>query len=74
MRRNEWTASWSTRSNEAVRSESPVRLPRNAWLVKNRPMGDAKVVLPHNAWVRGIAFDSSGETVLTAGYDGRLVW
>ncbi|MCB9938973.1 MAG: hypothetical protein H6823_12065 [Planctomycetaceae bacterium] len=36
--------------------------------------GDAKVELNHNAWVRGIAFHPNGEAVLTAGYDGRLVW
>ena len=36
--------------------------------------GEAKVELNHNAWVRGIAFHPDGETVLTAGYDGRLVW
>ncbi len=36
--------------------------------------GDAKVEFNHNAWVRGIAFHPNGETVLTAGYDGRLVW
>ena len=36
--------------------------------------GDAKVVFNHSAWVRGIAFHPNAETVLTAGYDGRLVW
>ncbi|MEO8497609.1 MAG: hypothetical protein ABI614_21285 [Planctomycetota bacterium] len=36
--------------------------------------GEAKAELNHNAWVRGIAFHPNGETVLTAGYDGRLVW
>lgn len=36
--------------------------------------GDAKVEFNHNAWVRGIAFHPNGEAVLTAGYDGRLVW
>jgi WD40 repeat protein len=36
--------------------------------------GDAKIELNHNAWVRGIAFHPNGETVLTTGYDGRLVW
>jgi WD40 repeat protein len=36
--------------------------------------GDTKVEFNHNAWVRGIACHSKGETVLTAGYDGRLVW
>lgn len=28
----------------------------------------------HESWVRGIGFDKSGQTLLTAGYDGRLVW
>lgn len=36
--------------------------------------GEAKVALDHNAWVRGIAFHPDDQTVLTAGYDGRLVW
>lgn len=27
-----------------------------------------------NAWVRGITFDSTGSTMITAGYDGRLIW
>ncbi len=37
-------------------------------------MGEAKVALDHEAWVRGIACHPQGESVLTAGYDGRLVW
>ena len=28
----------------------------------------------HDSWVRGIAFDSQGETVISAGFDHRLVW
>lgn len=36
--------------------------------------GDAKTEFNHNAWVNGIAFSPDGETVLTAGYDGRLIW
>lgn len=35
---------------------------------------DAKIAFNHSAWVRGIAFHPIAETVLTAGYDGRLVW
>lgn len=31
-------------------------------------------VLPEKSWVRGLAFDSTGKTLVTAGYDGRLVW
>ena len=27
-----------------------------------------------DAWVRGIAFSRDGSQVITAGYDGRLVW
>lgn len=26
------------------------------------------------SWVRGLAFDHGGETLVTAGYDGRLIW
>lgn len=28
----------------------------------------------HDSWVRGLAFDPSGEVLLTAGYDGKLLW
>ena len=28
----------------------------------------------HESWVRAIAFANKGETVLTGGHDGRLVW
>lgn len=31
-------------------------------------------VLPEKTWVRGLAFDSAGTTLITAGYDGRLIW
>ncbi len=34
-------------------------------------------VLPlegHESWVRAIAFDTAGETLITGGYDGRLLW
>lgn len=34
----------------------------------------AKVELPAESWVRGIAFSPDGKTVVTAGYDGKLVW
>jgi len=27
-----------------------------------------------DSWVRGMAFDHSGKTIVTAGYDGRLIW
>jgi len=35
-----------------------------------------RVSLPdeHESWVRGMAFAPDGETLLTAGYDGRLIW
>lgn len=33
-----------------------------------------KVQFPAEAWVRGIVFDHAGETVITGGYDGRLIW
>lgn len=36
----------------------------------------AKTMLPgeHESWVRGLAFTPDGKTLLTAGYDGQLVW
>lgn len=35
----------------------------------------AKVGLAgHESWVRAMAFTADGQTLLTAGYDGRLVW
>jgi WD40 repeat protein len=33
-----------------------------------------KVKFPAEAWVRGLDFTSDGKTLLTAGYDGRLIW
>ncbi len=36
---------------------------------------DAKVTFAaHDSWVRSFAFSKSGDTVITAGYDGRLIW
>lgn len=34
----------------------------------------SKVELSVGSWGRGIAFDPAGENVLTATYDGRLIW
>jgi len=34
----------------------------------------SETVLDVNAWVRGIAFADKGKTVITGGYDGRLIW
>lgn len=28
----------------------------------------------HDSWVRGMAFDPANQTVVTGGYDGRLIW
>lgn len=35
-----------------------------------------KTVLPgeHDSWVRGMAFTPDGATLVTGGYDGRLIW
>ena len=34
-----------------------------------------KVVMPgHETWARGIAFSNDGKTVVTSGYDDRLIW
>lgn len=33
-----------------------------------------KTQLPVEAWVRGMSFDHAGATLVTAGYDGRLIW
>lgn len=36
---------------------------------------DAKVELvAHDSWVRSFAFSTSGDVVITGGYDGRLIW
>ncbi len=37
--------------------------------------GDKKIELSgHDSWVRAIAFTPDGATILTGGYDGRLIW
>lgn len=28
----------------------------------------------HDSWVRGLAFSNDGKTLITGGYDGRLIW
>lgn len=33
-----------------------------------------KTELPADAWVRGMAFADEGRTLITGGYDGRLIW
>ncbi|HAD60913.1 MAG TPA: hypothetical protein DCG12_16860 [Planctomycetaceae bacterium] len=33
-----------------------------------------KVAFPVEAWVRGLTFADGGKTLITAGYDGRLLW
>ena len=33
-----------------------------------------KTRLPVEAWVRGLAFEKTGQTLVTGGYDGRLIW
>lgn len=36
---------------------------------------DAKLLLPgHESWVRSFGFTPNGETVITGGWDGRLIW
>ena len=35
---------------------------------------DKKVTLPTDAWVRGIAISPDDQTVITGGFDGRLIW
>jgi len=34
----------------------------------------SKVELDTDAWVRGMAFADAGKTLITGGYDGRLIW
>lgn len=34
----------------------------------------SKVAWPTDAWVRGLAFSNDGQTIITGGYDGRLIW
>lgn len=36
--------------------------------------GNKTIFKGHDSWVRGLAFSSDGETLLTGGYDGRLIW
>ncbi len=36
--------------------------------------GGTKTALSADAWVRGMAFADEGRTLITAGYDGRLIW
>jgi WD40 repeat protein len=36
--------------------------------------GKATSLAAHESWVRAIGFDRAGETLLTGGYDGRLLW
>lgn len=37
--------------------------------------GDAKTPLAgHESWSRGMAFDPTNQTLVTGGYDGRLIW
>jgi WD40 repeat protein len=36
--------------------------------------GKATELAGHDSWVRGFAFPAMGETLITAGYDGRLMW
>ena len=33
-----------------------------------------KTEVPVESWVRGMAFGDDGKTLVTAGYDGRLIW
>ena len=33
-----------------------------------------KTELPADAWVRGMAFADEGRTIITGGYDGRVIW
>lgn len=36
--------------------------------------GKVAVLKGHQTWARGIAFSQDGETVVTSGYDDRLIW
>lgn len=36
--------------------------------------GNRTTLNGHASWVRGFAFASGGATLITAGYDGRLIW
>jgi len=46
----------------------------SVWRYNADGSGKTEYVLPQKTWVRGMAFNSSGTTLITAGYDGRLVW
>jgi len=36
--------------------------------------GTKTVLKAHDSWVRGLAFSPDGETLVSGGYDGRLIW
>ena len=36
--------------------------------------GKKTELVGHESWVRGMAFHGDGQTLLTGGYDGRLIW
>ncbi|MCA9226524.1 MAG: WD40 repeat domain-containing protein [Planctomycetales bacterium] len=42
------------------------------WNVEGEPV--AKEFAGHESWTNGMAFTSDGATLVTSGYDGRLVW
>lgn len=36
--------------------------------------GQQAALIGQESWIRGLAFDPTGETLVTGGFDGRLVW
>jgi WD40 repeat protein len=36
--------------------------------------GAKSALTAHESWVRGMAFSPDGQTLITGGYDGRLIW
>jgi WD40 repeat protein len=46
----------------------------SVWRFEIASGNKTELTLPEKSWVRGLACDSTGRTLVTAGYDGRLVW
>lgn len=46
----------------------------SVWRYDLETKAKVEYVFPEKTWVRGMAFDSTGKMLITAGFDGRLIW